>query len=136
MPPQSKTRQPRRGDIFVESTTDRLSSSVRSGICSPDGARELGGAGGYKDFAPDGAFGRSAAVFAGSVAEHGWTEAVENILRRGFANVLRLGFATAALRANRNAVAAFSPVAANVSWLKPLRGKIGADSRPLLQAQR
>jgi hypothetical protein len=31
------------------------SSSVRSGICRPDGAGEFGGVGGYKDFAPDGA---------------------------------------------------------------------------------
>ena len=31
------------------------SSSVRSGICRPEGAGEWGGAGGYKDFAPDGA---------------------------------------------------------------------------------
>ena len=31
------------------------SSSVRSGICRPDGAGEFGGMGGYKDFAPDGA---------------------------------------------------------------------------------
>jgi len=34
---------------------EKNSSSVRSGICRPDGAGELGGAGGYKDFAPDGA---------------------------------------------------------------------------------
>ena len=43
-------------------------------------------------------FGRSAIVSAGPVAVGGWLEAVENILRRGFANVLRLGVATAALR--------------------------------------
>jgi hypothetical protein len=60
-------------------------------------------AGSYKDFAPDGAFGRSTPVSAGPVAAGGWAEAVKNILRRGFANVLRLGFATAAHR--RKAVA-------------------------------
>jgi hypothetical protein len=48
-------RQPRRGDIFVEIKSNKVSSSVRSGICRPDGAGEWGGAGGYKDFAPDGA---------------------------------------------------------------------------------
>lgn len=48
-------RQPRRGDIFVESAMEMNSSSVRSGICRPDGAGELGGVRGYKDFAPDGA---------------------------------------------------------------------------------
>ena len=61
-----------------------------TGICRPDGAGEWGGAGGYKDFAPHGAFGRSATVSAGPVAADGGAEAVENILRRGFANVLRL----------------------------------------------
>jgi hypothetical protein len=34
------------------------SSSVRSGICRPDGAGEICGVGGYKDFAPDGALKR------------------------------------------------------------------------------
>lgn len=62
---------------------------------------ECGGAGCYKDFAPDGAFGRNATVSdssrrnrmkaEGPVAAGGGTEAVENILRRGLANVLRLG---------------------------------------------
>ena len=47
--------QPQRGDIFVASAMEMNSSSVRSGICRPDGAGELRGAGGYKDFAPDGA---------------------------------------------------------------------------------
>ncbi len=60
------------------------SSSVRSEICRPDGAGELGGVRGYKDFAPDGAFGRSATVSAGPVAAGGGAEAVEIILRRGF----------------------------------------------------
>lgn len=65
---------------------------------------------GYKDFAPDGAFGRSATVSAGPVAASGWAEAVENILRRGFANVLRLiPLCGTQPRSNRNAVAAFSP---------------------------
>ena len=43
------------------------------------------GADGYKDFAPDGACGRSAIVSAGPVAARGGAEAVESILRRGFA---------------------------------------------------
>ena len=49
-------------------------SSVRSGICRPDGAGKFCGVGGYKDFAPDGAFGRSATVSAGpaAAASHGW----------------------------------------------------------------
>ena len=38
---------------------------------------------------------------AGSVAAGGWAVAVKNILGRGFANALRLGFATAALREKR-----------------------------------
>jgi hypothetical protein len=78
-----------------------INSSVRSGICRPDGAGEFGGVGGYKDFAPDGACGRSATVSAGPVAAGGGAEAVENILWRGFANVLRLGFASAALQPQR-----------------------------------
>ena len=77
--------QPQRGDIFVEPAMEKNLSSVRSGICRPDGAGELDGVGGYKDFAPDGAFGRSATVSAGPVAAGGRAEAVENILRRGFA---------------------------------------------------
>ena len=50
-------RQPRRGGIFVETNqpTKIISSSVRSGICRPDGAGEFFDAGFYKDFAPDGA---------------------------------------------------------------------------------
>ena len=54
--------QPQRGDIFVESAMEMNSSSVRSGICRPDGAGKFGGVGGNKDFAPDGAFGRSAGL--------------------------------------------------------------------------
>ncbi len=58
LPPQSKTRQPQRGDIFVDRAMKRNSSSVRSGICRPDGAGEFGGVGGYKDFAPPELVGR------------------------------------------------------------------------------
>ena len=67
--------------------------------------------GGDKDFAPDGAFGRRATVSAGPVAAGGWAEAVKNILRLGFANVLRLNPARRGTqsRSNRNAVAAFGP---------------------------
>jgi len=61
----------------------------------------IGWRGCYKDFAPAGAFGRSATVSAGPVAAGGGVEAVEIILRRGFANVLRLGVATAALQPQR-----------------------------------
>jgi hypothetical protein len=39
-------------------------------------------------------------------------------------------------RSNRNAVASFSPVAADVSRLKYFRAGIETDSRPLLPAQR
>lgn len=48
------------------------------------------GVGFYTDFAPDGAFGRSATVSAGPVAAGEWVEAVANILQYVFANVLRL----------------------------------------------
>lgn len=47
---------------------------------------------------------------AGPVAALGWAEAIENILRCGFANVLRLGVATAALR-RRNLWGRFPRVA-------------------------
>ena len=61
IPLDSRTeRQPQRGDIFVESAMKMNSSSVRSGICRPDGAGEICGVGGYKDFAPDGAANRHA----------------------------------------------------------------------------
>jgi hypothetical protein len=110
-------RQPRRGDIFVESVMKMNSSSVRSGICRPDGAGELGGAGGYKDFTPDGAFGRSATVSAGPVAAGGWAEGVKNILRRGFANVLRLGFAPAALLPQRGCSIQPSVGAKRLRWV-------------------
>jgi hypothetical protein len=77
---------------------------------SPRRARELGGAGGYKDFAPDCAFGRSATVSTGPVAAGGGAEVVENIWRRRFANVLRLiPLCGTQPRSYRNAVAAFSP---------------------------
>ena len=46
--------KPRRGDIFVVGKTKMDSSYVRSGICRPDGAGDLFGAGFYKDSAPDG----------------------------------------------------------------------------------
>lgn len=88
---------------------NQIISKLRRRICRPDGAGELGGAGGYKDFAPDGAFGRSAPVSAGPVAAGGWAEAVENILWRGFANVLRLGVATAAPRPRRSSSSAPPP---------------------------
>ena len=65
-------RQPQRGDIFVESAMKMKLSSVRSGICRPDGAGEFGGVGGYKDFAPDGTFGRSATVSAEPIAAREW----------------------------------------------------------------
>ena len=41
----TKLGKPRRGDIFVESAMKMNSSSVRSGICRPDGPGELGGTG-------------------------------------------------------------------------------------------
>lgn len=81
-------------------------------------AGEFGGAGGYKDFAPSGAFGRSATVSARPVAAGGWAEAVENIWWRGFANVLRLGFATTALRGK-----------AVEGWRNPRRWRAGDDAR-------
>jgi hypothetical protein len=51
-----KTERRRRG-IFVETANQKCFKLRRSGICRPDGAGEFGGAGGYKDFAPDGACG-------------------------------------------------------------------------------
>ena len=63
-----------------------------------------------QDFTPDAAFGWSATVSAGPVAAGGWAEVVENILRLGFANVLRLiPLCGTQPRSYRNAVAAFSP---------------------------
>ena len=47
--------QPQRGDISIVGGTKTDSSSVRSGICRPDGAWDLFGRKFYKDFAPDGA---------------------------------------------------------------------------------
>jgi len=46
----------------------RNPSSVRSGIFRPDGALNLSGLGGYKDFAPDGAL---------ACARHGQIKTVE-----------------------------------------------------------
>ncbi len=86
------------------------------------------GAGGCKDFAPDGATERGSATRSGFGCSKAF--GLSDDVNRG--RVLRL----TEPRSNRNAVATFSPVAANVSWLKPLPGRIGADSRPLLQAQR
>lgn len=103
-------KQPQQGDIFVEAALEINSSSLRSGICRPDGAGEFGGVGRYKVFVPDGVFGRSATVSAGPVAAGGWAEAVENILWRVFANVLRLiPLCGTQPRSYRNAVAAHSP---------------------------
>lgn len=56
LPRDSRTdRKPQRDDIFVESAMEMNSSSVRRGICRPDGAGDLVGLIFYKDFAPDGA---------------------------------------------------------------------------------
>jgi hypothetical protein len=76
------------------------SSSVRSGICRPDGAGELGGAGGYKDFAPDGAA-------ANCRWQGGRTRPPKKAARQRRPT-------------NRNAVAAFSPAlpdAVGLRWV-------------------
>ena len=51
----SQTGQPRRGDIFVARDSLLVTSSVRSDICRPPGARLFCGWLNYKDFAPNGA---------------------------------------------------------------------------------
>ena len=59
---------------------------------------------------------------AGPVATGGWAEAVENILRRGVANVLRLiPLCETQPRSNRNAVAAFTIDLRATCQLKPNR---------------
>ena len=49
-----KTKRRRRG-IVGETGRTNFPSSVRSGICRPDGAGDFGGVAGSKDFGPDGA---------------------------------------------------------------------------------
>jgi hypothetical protein len=103
-----RERQLWRSDIFVESGDGnefKLRQERHGGrlkrLCRPDGAGELDGAGGYKDFAPDGAAERGSATrssFDGSEA-FGLFDDVD----RG--DVLRL----TEPRSNRNAAAAFSP---------------------------
>lgn len=86
--PELDNPQSRRGDLFVESAMEMNSSSGRSGIGRPDGAGESGGADGYKNFGPDGAFGRRDCVR--KTSRSGWIGGGCCFLRRVFANVLRL----------------------------------------------
>ena len=110
------------------------SSSVRSGICRPDGAGELGGAGGYKDFAPDGAFGGA------RLCPQDQSQRVDGRRRlKIFCGVgLRTccGWALPQPRSNRNAVAAFSPALADAVGLRWVNGQNENNSKGVASVRR